>query len=125
LSPRRETIEPTSGGGGVLTIALVTIWTIYFGSSASGRRWCFFGTVKKAATAAQWTSPETNEMRTWFSSAIRWHCSMSLRPGNQRSQFGCEERMGMESQPLEPHQLRSCLWSVAVQWSERSSNSSA
>jgi hypothetical protein len=91
IFPSCDTAVDTSAGGGVLTIADVTIWTIYLGSLAGSMG--SLALVWKAAVAAQWTSPERNEMRTFCSSEMRWHCSTS--------------------------QLRSSLWSMAVQWSER------
>lgn len=44
FSPNLETMDPTRGGGGVLTMADVTIWTMYFGSCSTGSR-SFFGHV--------------------------------------------------------------------------------
>ena len=58
--------------------SLDVTFNINFGSASGGSAFEFLPfSVLNAPTAAQCTSPETNEMRTRFSMAIFCSCSMS------------------------------------------------
>jgi len=111
-----KTNERTDGG--VLTMALVTTFNMYRWSCSGGTSGLFFTfSVFKTPTAAQCTSPETKVTRIPLILAKFCICWMNQLRSLWR-QVGIS---GVPGSVLN----HSTLWLLAVQWSFRSSSSSA